>query len=307
MRNCPRGLRCPPARSNGQSAGSDRLTPVSSVLPQGVVWERYDEDFPYGPSGPFERMNSSSDPKRPYRAVRRASPQPLYWQVEHDLRERITSGIWSPGDRIPSEHELGELYGASRITIRQALGNLASEGLLSREPGRGTFVRDWPSARSRVASFTEEMMRLGVEIATRMLIQRIEPADDTVASRFECKPGEPVCRVDRLRLSDGEPLAVQRSRLPAARFPGLESADLTGSLYRYLRETYGVGPAESDEVIFVRSIREDPDAGEALNIPPDACVFLIERLTFDDDGPVDFSRSLVRGDRYQIHMGMRRA
>jgi GntR family transcriptional regulator len=252
-------------------------------------------------------MSSSSDPKKPYRAVRRASPQPLYWQVEHDLRERITGGIWAPGDRIPSEQELGELYGASRITIRQALGNLASEGLLSREPGRGTFVRNRPSASSRIASFTEEMMRLGVEIDTRMLSQRVELADDTVAARFECKPGDPVCRVDRLRLADGEPLAVQRSRLPAARFPGLESADLTGSLYHHLQTTYGVRPIESDEVIFVRSIREDPEAGKVLDVPPDACVFLIERLSFDDDGPIDFSRSLVRGDRYQIHLGMRRA
>lgn len=252
-------------------------------------------------------MSSSSDPKKPYRAVRRASPRPLYWQVEHDLRERITSGVWAPGDRIPSEQELGELYGASRITIRQALGNLASEGLVSREPGRGTFVRDRPAAHGRVASFTEEMMRLGLEIDTRMLVQRIESADAELASRFEFAPGDPVCRVDRLRLADGEPLAVQRSRLSAKRFPGLESADLTGSLYRYLRDTYDVGPTESDEVIFVRSIREDPEAAQVLGIPPDACVFLIERLTFDDEGPVDFSRSLVRGDRYQIHLGMRQA
>lgn len=254
-------------------------------------------------------MSHNPHDQKPYRAVHRARPYPLYWQVEHDLRERIASGVWSSGDRIPSELELSDLYGASRITIRQALGNLASDGLVSREPGRGTFVRHRKTEREsrKIASFTEEMMGLGVEIDTRTLVQKIEPADEAVAGRFEVEPGTPLHRVDRLRLADGEPLAVQRSVLPAERFPGLETADLTGSLYRYLDETYGVRPTEADEVILVRSLREDPEAAKALEVSRASCVFLLERLTYDDAGPVDFRRSLVRGDRYQIHLGLRSA
>jgi len=239
--------------------------------------------------------------------VQRSSPYPLYWQVEHDIRQRIESGVWHPGDRLPSEQELSDAYGASRITIRQALGNVASDGLVSREPGRGTFVRDRKrmQARRLTASFTEEMMQLGYDIDTRVLVQDIEPANRDVAERFDIEEGAPVHRVDRLRLTDGKPLAIQRARLPADRFPGLDNADLTGSLYQHLREAYGVSPTQADEVIQACSVGDDEAAAELFKVDAHQPCFLMERLSFDDLGPVDFSRTIVRGDRYKIHLGLR--
>jgi GntR family transcriptional regulator len=241
------------------------------------------------------------------RAVHRQSPVPLYWQVEHDIRHRIESGVWQPGYRLPSESQLSDLYGASRITIRQALGNIASDGLVSREPGRGTFVREFkpPQGVRLTASFTEEMMQLGYNIDTRVLAQRTEPASDLVANHFDIDPGTPVIRVDRLRLTDGIPLAIQRSSLPADRFPGLDTADLTGSLYQHLHETYGVIPARADEVINACLVTEDDEGIELFEVDAHLPCFLIERTSFDDAGPVDFSRSLVRSDRYKIRLALR--
>lgn len=241
------------------------------------------------------------------RAVHRQSPVPLYWQVEHDIRHRIESGVWQPGDRLPSESQLGDLYGASRITIRQALGNIASDGLVSREPGRGTFVREFNRSQGvrLTASFTEEMMQLGYNIETRVLAQRSDPASELVATQFGVEPGTPVIRVDRLRLTDGIPLAIQRSCLPADRFPGLAEADLTGSLYRHLHDSYGVIPARADEVIKACLVTEDDQGVELFDVAPTLPCFLIERVSFDDIGPVDFSHSLVRSDRYKIRLALR--
>jgi len=265
----------------------------------------HDHTPSWQPAPPAMNEHGSSD--KPYRTVRRTSPYPLYWQVEHDLRERIADGVLARGERIPSEQKLSDLYGASRITIRQALSNLASEGLVSREPGRGTFVRDdnLGAATRQFRSFTSEMMRSGLRLKTRVLHQGVVPAHGTLVDRFGIEEGTPVFRVDRLREADGEPIALQRSNLPADRFPGLDSADLTGSLYSHLLEAYGVEPVEADEVIKVTSPGEDREAVAALEITADSCVFLIERLSYDDVGPIDYSRSLVRGDRYQFNHRLR--
>jgi GntR family transcriptional regulator len=252
-------------------------------------------------------LPTNGKPVSSIRAVHRASPYPLYWQVEHDIRHRIESGVWHPGYRLPSEQELSGLYGASRITIRQALGKLASDGLVSREPGRGTFVRNQKQTQGArlTASFTEEMMQLGYNIDTRVLLQEIGLASAEVATHLAIEEGAPVHRVDRLRLTDGKPLAIQRCCLPADRFPGLETADLSGSLYQHLRETYGVVPTQADEVIQACLVSADEHAPELFEVDVHHPCFLMERVSSDDIGTVDFSRSLVRGDRYQIHLGLR--
>ncbi len=252
-------------------------------------------------------MTSDSDSDSTIRAVRRASPFPLYWQVEHDLRQRIEAGVWHPGDRLPSEQELSDLYGASRITIRQALGNIASDGLVSREPGRGTFVQDQKNTQAMrlTASFTEEMMKLGVRIDTKVMLQQTEPASKEVAEAFGIAEGDQVHRVDRLRLTEGTPLAVQRAALPMRRFPRLVTADLSGSLYQHLGEEYGVVPSDADEVIKVCLAGDVEGASASLEVDANHPCFLIERVSFDSDGPIDFSRSIVRGDRYTIHLGLR--
>lgn len=241
------------------------------------------------------------------KAVLRQSPYPLYWQVEHDIRRRIESGVWQPGDRLPSEQELGDLYGASRITIRQALGKIASDGLVSREAGRGTFVRDSKQTQGvrLTASFTEEMMQLGFDITTRVLQQATERASAATATALGVPEGSLVHRVDRLRLTEGQPLAIQRCFLPADRFPDLEKADLTSSLYRYLRETYGVVPTGANEVIHVCAASEDAQGTELFGVDSHHPCFLMVRVSSDETGPVDFSRSIVRGDRYQIHLRLR--
>jgi len=242
---------------------------------------------------------------RPLR-VSRASRLPLYYQVEQDMRSRIEEGDWKPGEQIPTESQLCDMYGTSRITIRQAVSNLVSEGLVVREPGRGTFVREpavTAGARG-LTSFTEEMRGLGLQAGAKILDLSSEPSSPEVAGHLRIEPGTPVVMVKRLRLGDGVPIGIQTAHLIASRVPGLDQADLTDtSLYDYLREHHGIYPREAEETFYVTSAsRED---AELLNIRAGVCCFRVERITHDESGAFEFVTSIMRGDRYRIHLALR--
>lgn len=245
-----------------------------------------------------------ADPATRFRTVSRSSRLPLYHQVELDMRRRVEEGQWRAGDRIPSEAELCEHYGASRITIRRAISELASDGLLVRFPGRGTFVREptFTAAPRGLTSFTQEMASLGLRASARIIGVGRQPVPPDVADRLGLADTDEVVVLTRLRSGDGKPMGVQTAYLPAELVPGMEDADLgEGSLYTYLAKVYGVQPAEAEEVFTVGPIR-GADAG-LLDVRAGTCGFHVERLTVDADGqPIEFVRSVIRGDRYRIRM-----
>jgi GntR family transcriptional regulator len=231
---------------------------------------------------------------------------PLYHQVERDMRDRIESRAWRRGEQIPTEAELCALYGASRVTIREAIGRLVADRLLVRRRGLGTFVCEagiTAGARG-LTSFTEEMAELGLEAGSRVLAVDVERCSAAVARRLHIPEHADVIAIKRLRLGDGTPLGVQTARLPSGRFPGLELLDLRGrSLYTTLAEQYGTAPVEAEEIFEVVQIR-GADA-RLLDVRPGACGFHVERLTCDTHGPFEYVTSIMRGDRYRIRIGLR--
>jgi GntR family transcriptional regulator len=240
------------------------------------------------------------------RPVSRLEPTPLYRQVEADLRARILAGELVPSTRLPSEGEMATLYGASKITIRQALALLASEGLVSRQPGKGTFVRAATlTAGSRtVSSYTEEMASLNLTAGGRVLRQELVPADGRSAERLGLDIGEPVLALDRLRLGNGTPVGIQRARIAASLVPGLEAIDLAdATLYGILRDRFGLVPTEAEEVFRVG--RVNAHDARLLAVPVGSCCFLVERLTLVDERPFEFVESVMRGDRYQVRLGLK--
>lgn len=241
------------------------------------------------------------------RPVSRLEPIPLYRQVQADLRARMLSGELVPSTRLPSEGEMAVMYGASKITIRQALALLASQGLVSRQPGKGTFVRAATlTAGSRtVSSYTEEMASLHLAAGGRVLRQDVIPADDRTAERLGLDVGEPILALDRLRLGNGTPVGIQRARIVAFLVPGLEELDLANAtLYGLLRDRFGLVPSEAEEIFRVGSV----NAGDArlLEVPVGSCCFHVERLTLVGDRPFEFVESVMRGDRYQVRLGLKR-
>ncbi|MET7398541.1 GntR family transcriptional regulator [Dactylosporangium sp. NPDC005572] len=231
---------------------------------------------------------------------------PLHMQVEEDLRRRIEAREWVPGERIPGEEHLGEAYGVSRITMRQAIGRLVSRGLLVRERGRGTFVRDTAlvAGARHVTSFTSELAQLGLVASAKVLDASLVPADEPNALALSIMEGEPMVRIHRLRSADGKPIGLQTSYLPAARFPGLLEVDLgDSSLYELLRRQYRITPVHAVETFTVGLIK-GADA-RLLDVAPRTPGFFVERVTQDNLGPFERVTSVMRGDRYQIRFALR--
>lgn len=222
------------------------------------------------------------------------------------MRQRVQSGEWRRGEQIPTEAELCTIYGASRVTIREAVRRLTDEGLLIRRRGSGTFVREariTAGARG-LTSFTEEMAELGLHGESRVLSVTVQACNPAVSDRLQLSPRAKVIAIRRLRLAGGTPMGIQCAYLPAERFPGLEEIDLgSGSLYTVLADRYGVVPVEAEETFEVAPIRA-ADA-RLLQTTTGTCGFRVERLTFDQSGAFEFVDSIMRGDRYRVRIGLR--
>jgi GntR family transcriptional regulator len=224
--------------------------------------------------------------------------------------EEILEGVIAtlpPGTALPSERVLAERYGVARATVSQAVEGLAVKGLLYRVHGSGTFVAE-PKFRQpeTLRSFSEDMHDRGMTPGSTMLRREVTPASEVIARQLEIEPGNPVIYVERVRTADGEPMALERAYLPAERLSGLEAVDLTDtSLYQTLAERYGVQVAVADQ--WVSAIRLTEGEARLLAVPPGQPALLFQRVTRDPAGEVvEYSRSLYRGDRYEVHTRHRR-
>jgi GntR family transcriptional regulator len=228
---------------------------------------------------------------------------PAHAQIEERLAEAIDRGDLRPGDRLPAERELADRFGVSRMTLRQALQTLERRGLVRRAVGRrgGTFVAEPKIERqsSGLAGLTQELRRQGHRAGARVLSARAGPSGDRTATALGIEPGATVVQVVRLRLSDGEPLALERSLFPADRFPGLLDRDLEGSLYELLVRDYGERPSRSVERI--EPVVASEAEGLELGVRPGSPLLLVERTAFGwDDRPFEYARDLFRGDRTRV-------
>lgn len=231
-------------------------------------------------------------------------PVPLYHQLKNVLMEKLKSGEWKPNDQLPTEDELGTQFGVSKATVRQALRDLAQAGLVRREQGRGTFVAEQKVqfGPRHLTSFTEEMRDVGLHSESRVLEQTIDAACGELADQLQIREGSQVFRLVRLRLAGGEPMGIQTVYIPCELAPGLFDHDLErSSLYETLSLQYGVAPDHAMQKHFAVSL----SLAEArlLGVAEGTAALGGERLTFTKSGrPLEITRSLMRGDRYQIQL-----
>jgi GntR family transcriptional regulator len=204
------------------------------------------------------------------------------------------------GTAIPSERQLSADLGVSRLTVRAALDELAREGYLVRRRGSGTYVQQPKIAQElTMTSFSEDMRRRGMVPGSRTLSLETELAGARMGRLLRVSPSEKILVIKRLRLADGETMAIETLHLPERLVPGLEAADLDGSFYDLLRGRYEIAIASGTQAIEPTVTNEEESA--ALGVPLHSPAFLFERTSRDDAGrTVEFVQSVYRGDRYRI-------
>jgi DNA-binding GntR family transcriptional regulator len=250
-----------------------------------------------GPAAPAAPL-----PRKPP-VISRQPGTTVHGQIEDWLADAIAAGTLSPGDRLPTEHDLAAWLGVSRMTLRHALAELAQRGLVIRAVGRGggTFVAEAKLEQdlTTLAGFSEQLRRHGKVAGARVLAAAEIPAGVTAAAALELAEGDPVIEVRRIRLADGKPMVIEHSLFPAALCPGLLDSRLDGSLYELLEDNYGLRPSRARESLepVVAGVRE----AEALEIEEGAPLMLVERTAYSAAGqPLEYARDLFRGDRTKV-------
>jgi GntR family transcriptional regulator len=230
------------------------------------------------------------------------SVEPNYKRIVRLLEEKIRSGEYPPGHQLPPERELCAVYGVSRITARQAMAELANARLIVRRQGQGTFVAEVKVDSSLLGYFSlsEALKAQGFLIATKVVSQETARADAETAEKLGLAPGAEIFRLVRVRLLDGEPLALETSCLPTARFPGIAAYDFAGrSLYAVLRHEYRATLARARETL--EPMLPDRDQVALLRLAKPLPALLLMRTTFDDgDTPVEAADAIIRGDRCRM-------
>ncbi|SDQ89935.1 GntR family transcriptional regulator [Thermostaphylospora chromogena] len=232
------------------------------------------------------------------------SPVPKYFQLREILLDLIESDELPIGAAIPSERELGQRYGLSRMTVRQAVDHLVSEGRLQRVAGKGTFVaRPKIEMTLRLTSFSEDMRARGMTPGARDLDRRIVRASAHLARQLGIQPGDEVHFIERLRTADGEPLCIERAHIPVTLAPDLAAHDLTDrSLYELLETAYGL-VLDAGELTIDAGIADPADA-DLLKLPRGGAVLLLQRRSFAGGVCAELGVSTYRADRYQLRTAL---
>jgi GntR family transcriptional regulator len=236
----------------------------------------------------------------------KSGPLPRYYQLREIIRERIVSGDWAHGSLIPSEREMCERYGISRMTARQSITDLVNEGLLYREQGKGTYVGRPKIAQQllRLTGFTEDMKVREQRPGAKVLTAEMWPADQETAERLRIRVGQPVYHLRRLRLADSEPLALESSCISFIGCERLLDNDLErDSLYHLLESAYDVPPLEAEQE-FEADVARDEES-ELLKIAAGSPVLRTRRVTTTRrNQPIEYATSVYRGDKYRFHTRM---
>lgn len=226
----------------------------------------------------------------------RSSPIPLYHQVAQAIQSAIDDGRLTPGELLENEISLANRLGISRPTARQALRELVDKGQLVRKRGAGTHVAP---ARIRrpvdLTSLYDDLSKGGQRPTTTVLEHRVVPAPAEVAAALEIHEGAEIVMIKRLRLADGEPIALMTNFMPASIAPSREELEADG-LYDCLRGR-GIKPRIARQRIGARTatIAE----ARMLDESPRAALLTMERTAFDETGAtVEFGQHIYRASRY---------
>ena len=241
-------------------------------------------------------------------AINKNSVVPLYYQLKESMIDQIRRGILNPGDALPSENEFCRQFGLSRGTVRQAFSILAEQGYISKERGRGTFVRV-PTLNHDLMgdySFGLGIEKLGMQHRSQVKIQKIVPGKARVSERLHLAKKENVFHLYRIRCADGEPWICEDCYLPSVLCPGMESHDFSTQLITdILVREYKIVPASINA--YVEPVALNETYAQELQVHVGLPALVMDRVISDKHGtPLIYSHAVVRGDRCRYYFSVKR-
>jgi GntR family transcriptional regulator len=241
-------------------------------------------------------------------SIDRFQPVPLYHQIFLQLREEITTGQRGPGSRLPTEQELSDSFGVSRITARRALAELAQAGLVARKQRIGTVVTFKPPAKPIEADLDqalESLLTFGRDTQVKLVELDTVRARPPINAILGVVEGEKLARIVRLRWLDGEPLGHFVSHVPEALGVKLTRSALRKSPMLALIQEAGIRIGAADQII--TATLADASLSTMLQVDIGAPLLKVSRTVFDDQKrPVQHIQAHFRPDRYQIRLDLHR-
>jgi len=241
--------------------------------------------------------------------VDKETPIPLYYQLKLRVQGMIDTGMLQVGDMLPPENELCAHLSVSRATVRQALSELVSEGWLTRQKGKGTFIsRPKIDVRflQKLESFNDQMRQKGLTPSTKVLSLCKAPGARRINEKLLLEPDEPLISLMRLRFGDGEPVVSVDTCIPYTLFPAMLEQDFErGSLYERLEFLYKARICRVHrEIEAANANRREADL---LQIESGSAICLVKTIGYTvTDQPVEYSVARYRGDRNKFSIDLYR-
>lgn len=229
------------------------------------------------------------------------SPIPVYYQLKNDLMTKISKGVWKPGECISSERELCEIYGVSRMTIRQAIGELVQDEILVRIKGKGTFVCEPTVKQQDMMSFSEIIKKTGRNLSTEVLEFEKINTPDYLTDSIEL---DEVYKITRKRIVDDECVAIETVYIPVDYCGYIDREMLEGSLYKILE---GFGYVVDYSQSSIASVIMDDELKQLFNIDKEVPILKMISKTFTEDGKIlFFEEAVYRSDKFILKVNISR-
>jgi len=234
--------------------------------------------------------------------IDRKAEQPVYAQLAESLRQQILAGKYQPGEKLPSENMLVEMYNVSPMTVRRAINLLASQGIATTARGSGTFVKEVDlGSASFYLQDLKELFSDDKSTTVKLLEARFKPADERVARKLDIREGERAIFIRRLLLVNGEPAFYHRGYLVNDPNRPVVEAELEVTDLKGLFQGSGSSLIKHGD-LYLESTMLDEEETQLLKLNPPAVGMLLEHIFYDfDDQPVSWGRFVCASTRLRLH------
>jgi len=242
-------------------------------------------------------------------AINFESHIPYYIQLMEILKENIKQKKWQPGEQIPGEQDLCELYKISRTVVRQTLRELELEGVINRRKGKGTFIslpKISEGLIQKLTGFYQDMVEHGLKPVTKVLHQNVVPCPEKVAPFLNITPGTQVVDIQRLRFINDEPIQLVTTYIPYEICPELATIDLSNrSLYEFLEKECNVFISKGRR--YIEAVLANEIEADLLDIERGAPLIMLDSISYSESGrPIEFYHAVHRGDRSRFEVELLR-